>query len=193
MHHLILASGSRYRRELLSRLGLKFSTCAPNIDESPKPGEKTTDIVVRLAQTKARSIQTEHPHAIVIGCDQLAMADEREPIGKPKTMEEAIQTLTRLSGRTLSFVTGVATYIPGLSSPLVHLDTTNVRLRRYGEDEIARYARNENVLDCAAGLKIESGGITLVDSVETRDPTALIGLPLIAVCQHLRRAGFSLP
>ncbi|MEO8366652.1 MAG: Maf family nucleotide pyrophosphatase [Pseudoxanthomonas sp.] len=187
---LILASTSRYRRELLERLRLPFHVARPDVDESPQAGETPPVLAQRLARTKALAIATQHPESWIIGSDQVATL-ESQALGKPGTRENAISQLAAMSGREIRFHTAVC---------LAHgdvvfeaMDTTMVRFRTLGADEIARYVDAEQPLDCAGSFKGEGLGIALFEHIESRDPTALIGLPLIALSKMLREAGFALP
>ncbi|MDP3857557.1 MAG: nucleoside triphosphate pyrophosphatase [Stagnimonas sp.] len=189
---LILASGSRYRAELLARLRLNFSQSSPDVDESPRPGEDGATLAQRLALAKAQAVGTRAPQSWVIGSDQVAVCEERL-IGKPGTREAAIEQLRWMSGRVVHFLTAVV--LLRESSGTVHpaLDRTLVRFRALGPEEIERYVDAEPSFDCAGSAKIEGLGISLCEEVQSRDPTALIGLPLIATAQLLRLAGFALP
>lgn len=191
MAPVLLASTSRYRRELLSRLGLVFEAEAPMVDEAPLPGEAPDATARRLAQAKAAEVAARHPDAWVIGSDQLAELDGR-PLGKPGGREAAIAHLSAMSGRAVVFHTAVA-LAHGVAPARLHLDRTVVRLRTLRQGEIERYVDDERPFDCAGSFKSEGRGIVLFDAIETLDPTALIGLPLIATARLLREAGFALP
>jgi len=185
---LILGSTSRYRRELLARLGLPFSVAAPDIDESPTPGEPPAATALRLAAAKAQAVAARHGDALVIGSDQVADCAGRA-IGKPGTRERAFAELKRLSGQVVVFHTGLALlHAPSgrLQTALVPVTSTFRTLR---DDEIAAYLDREAPYDCAGGVKSEALGIALFDSIASDDPTALIGLPLIALCRMLRAEG----
>jgi septum formation protein len=188
---LVLASTSPYRRELLARLGIQFDAVAPGVDESALSGEKPADLVKRLAVAKAEAGGNDNPDAIVIGSDQTADL-EGQPLGKPGTLAAAISQLQAMAGREIVYSTAVAVCRAGHECA-VHVDTSQVRLRQLGLDEIERYVEAEQPLDCAGALKLEGLGISLCESVETRDPTALIGLPLIATAQLLRTLGIAIP
>ena len=183
---LILASTSRYRRELLQRLRLPFEVLSPEVDETPRPGEAPAALALRLALAKARAVQTRRPEAVVIGSDQVADLDG-EPIGKPHTHERAVAQLTRLSGRSVVFQTGVAVVAPGFEQAL--LAPVRVRFRALAPAEIEHYLRTEQPYDCAGSAKSETLGIALLEAIESDDPTALVGLPLIRTCALLRAAG----
>lgn len=186
MPALILASTSRYRRELLSRLGLPFEAAAPDVDEAALPGEAPAALAERLALAKARAVAALHPAAIVIGSDQVADLDG-EAIGKPGSHERAVEQLQRMSGRQVIFQTAVAVVAPGLAA--IERAEVRVRFRRLTDTAIERYLRADTPYDCAGSAKVESLGVALLEAVESDDPTALVGLPLIRTCALLRRAG----
>jgi septum formation protein len=190
MAPLVLASTSRYRRELLDRLRLPFEVARPDVDESPLPAESPEALAVRLAEAKARAIATIRPEAWVIGSDQVADLDGA-PLGKAVTRERAIAQLSAMSGHAVAFRTAVCAVRGEMS--LAALDTTVVRFRTLSAGEIERYVDAEQPLDCAGSFKSEGLGIALFEAIETRDPTALVGLPLIATAGLLRRAGYALP
>jgi septum formation protein len=191
MPRLILASTSIYRRELLERLRLAFETARPEVDENPRPGESQIALAERLAIAKAGAIAEREPAAFVIGSDQVAELDGR-PLGKPGTRDGALAQLGAMSGRAVHFRTAVCVR-HGEHAPRLAIDTTTVRFRSLSFAEIERYVDAEQPLDCAGSFKSEGLGITLFDAIETIDPTALIGLPLIATARLLREAGFVLP
>lgn len=188
---LILASGSRYRAELLSRLELPFETRPADIDETRRPDEPAPQLVQRLAREKVRAVPVDGP-ALVIGSDQVAVLDD-EILGKPGTRENAIAQLARQSGREVSFLTAVCLLDPAKKTEQLELETVRVRFRTLDDAEIQRYVTREQPLDCAGSFKSEALGITLCERIECRDPTALVGLPLIRLAAMLRRAGFELP
>lgn len=186
---LVLASTSRYRRDLLTRLTSDFRRVAPDIDESPLAEESPPDLAQRLAREKARVVAAENPGAIVIGSDQTADLDGRL-LGKPHTVENACAQLAACSARRVTFHTGLCV-IDARHAPhrvLVAQDTTRVHFRELGAAEIARYVEREQPLDCAGSFKCEGVGIALFERIESEDPTALIGLPLIGLCRLLREA-----
>jgi septum formation protein len=191
MSRLILASTSIYRRELLARLRLPFETARPEVDECPLPGESPQALAERLAVAKAGVIARREPAAFVIGSDQVAELDGR-PLGKPGTRDGALAQLGAMSGRAVQFRTAVCVRHAD-QAPRLAIDTTTVRFRSLSLVEIERYVDAEQPLDCAGSFKSEGLGITLFDAIETDDPTALIGLPLIATARLLREAGFALP
>ncbi len=188
---LILASTSVYRRELLARLGVAFDTVRPDTDETALQGETPLALARRLAEAKAVAVAALHPLAWVIGSDQVAELDG-QTLGKPGNRDAATAQLTAMSGREVQFRTGVCLSRAGRASRYA-LDTTTVHFRPLHRDEIARYLDAEQPYDCAGSFKSEGLGITLFDAIESRDPTALIGLPLIATAGLLRAAGFALP
>lgn len=188
---LVLASTSIYRRELLARLRLPFDTARPEVDERPLAGESPTDLSLRLAVAKAGAVAAMQPGSAVIGSDQVAELDG-SPLGKPGTRDGALAQLGAMSGRAVLFRTAVCVQVPG-AGPRVALDTTTVRFRSLAFAEIERYVDAEQPFDCAGSFKSEGLGIVLFDAIETTDPTALVGLPLIATARLLREAGFALP
>ncbi|MCC4601453.1 Maf family protein [Xanthomonas melonis] len=190
MPRLILASTSVYRRELLGRLRLDFATARPEVDEQPQPGEAPDALASRLATEKAAAIATQAPDAWVIGSDQVADLDGRA-LGKPGTLDQARAQLSAMSGRTVRFHTAVS--LVGPDRRLHALDMTEVQLRPLTAVEIERYLAAEPALDCAGSFKCEGLGISLFDAIRSNDPTALVGLPLIALARLLRQAGFQLP
>jgi septum formation protein len=187
---LILASTSIYRRELLARLRVPFDIARPEIDETPLPGETPSALAQRLATAKAAAIAGREPDAWVIGSDQVAELDGR-PLGKPGNREGAIAQLAEMSGRTVAFRTGLS--LCRGEHRLEALDTTTVHFRPLASAEIARYVDLEQPYDCAGSFKCEGLGISLFEAIESRDPTALIGLPLIETARLLREAGFAVP
>ena len=189
---LVLASTSAYRRELLGRLRVKFEVARPEVDETPLPGESPAALAQRLADEKARSVGTRLRQAWVIGADQVAELDG-QVLGKPGSFERAADQLAAASGRRLQFHTAVSLYRHGERRVSRVLDHTFVQFRSLSGVEIERYLHAEQPYDCAGSFKAEGLGICLFESIESHDPTALIGLPLIAVAQLLRQVGFILP
>ena len=185
---LILASTSRYRRALLQRLQLPFDVEAPGVDETPLPGEAPAALAQRLALEKARAVAQRHPDAVVIGSDQVADL-AGQAIGKPHTHERAVQQLRAMSGRSVVFHTAVAVVRQNAGVAEVRLSPVVVRFRDLSDEEIENYLRREQPYDCAGSAKSEGLGIALLHSVESQDPTALIGLPLSTVCELMRVAG----
>jgi septum formation protein len=189
---LVLASGSRYRRELLTRLGLPFSCDSPDIDESILPGEAPAALASRLARQKALAVAERHPQALVIGSDQVADCGGLL-LSKPGTPDNARQQLRQASGKTVTFWTALALAGPATSSPHEAVVRCDVHFRELTDDEIDRYIAAEQPLDCAGSFKAEGLGIILFRKIVSDDPTALIGLPLIALCGMLRAEGIELP
>ncbi|MDO5087836.1 MAG: Maf family nucleotide pyrophosphatase [Comamonadaceae bacterium] len=189
---LVLGSTSRYRRELLARLALPFDTAAPNVDESPRPGEAPRALALRLALAKAQDVAARQPGAIVIGSDQVADL-AGEPLGKPGTHARATAQLMRMSGQTVVFHTAVAVVCPASGFQQTDLAPVTVRFRTLDAATIERYLRAEQPYDCAGSAKSEGLGIALLEAIESDDPTALVGLPLIRTARLLRAAGLTLP
>lgn len=187
---LILASSSRYRRELLSRLNLAFQCQSPNVDESPLSGETPEALARRLAKRKAAVIAAEHPDAWVIGSDQVLECGG-QLYGKPMTRERAATQLAQLSGQSAQFHTALCLITPYKS--LEAMDVTITKYRSLSKAEIQRYLDLESALDCAGSCKAEGLGIALCESIQSNDPTGLIGLPLIALRRLLAEAGWPLP
>ena len=185
---LILGSSSRYRQELLARLRLPFEVLSPAVDETPLPGEQPAALALRLALAKARAVAALRPDAVVIGADQVAELDG-EAIGKPGTHERAVAQLRRMSGRRVVFQTAVAVLRPATGYERVLLAPVRVLFRLLSADEIEHYLRLEQPYDCAGSAKCETLGIALLASIDSDDPTALVGLPLIRTAELLRGAG----
>ena len=187
---LLLASTSPYRRELLSRLRLPFEPMSPRVDETPSFSETPAALAPRLAAEKADEVHAREPDAWVIGADQVADLDGRV-LGKSGNSETAAAQLRAMSGREVVFHTALCIVGPGFRESAV--DTTRVRVRALDDDDIARYLLAEPAFDCAGSFKAEGLGISLFEAIDSRDPTALVGLPLIATARLLRKAGFALP
>ena len=185
---LILASTSRYRQELLSRLRLPFEVLAPEIDESALPGEAPPQLALRLALAKARAVAERRPEAVVIGSDQVADLDG-EALGKPGTHERAVRQLQRMRGRELQFHTAIAVVRADAGFEQSALSSVTVGFRALDDEEIEHYLRAEQPYDCAGSAKCETLGIALLERIDSDDPTALVGLPLIRTSELLRRAG----
>ncbi|WP_334135432.1 Maf family nucleotide pyrophosphatase [Tepidimonas sp.] len=189
---LVLASTSPYRRELLQRLRLPFQTCPPQVDETPYPGETPAALARRLARAKADAVAQQHPHALVIGSDQVADLDGT-PLGKPGTHERAMAQLRAMRGRTVLFHTALAVVCHASGYAAEDTAVVQVRFRDLRDDEIERYLHAERPYDCAGSAKSEGLGIALLEAIVSDDPTALIGLPLIRTARLLRAAGVKLP
>lgn len=192
---LILASSSSYRRELLGRLQLPFEAIAPHIDESPAPGEAPEATALRLARAKAEAIARRHPGALVIGSDQVATLDGAQ-IGKPGDHASALAQLRTMRGREVVFHTALCLWDGRVADPeaaarVAQLDNVQVfvRFRDLPDHELDAYLRIEQPYDCAGSAKNEGLGIALLERIDSSDPTALTGLPLIALTGMLRRAG----
>ena len=185
---LVLGSTSRYRRELLARLQVPFEVAAPDVDESPLPGEAPQALAERLALAKAHAVASAFPQAVVIGSDQVADLNGLS-LGKPGTHEKAVIQLRQMRGQTVIFQTAVA--VVCLESGFVQTDLAAVRVkfRDLTDQEIENYLRAEQPYDCAGSAKSEGLGIALLDAIDSDDPTALIGLPLIRTCRMIQAAG----
>lgn len=188
---LVLASTSPYRRELLARLGLAFEVANPQTDESPLPEESPPAMALRLSEAKARAVAAEYPNALVIGSDQVAELNGRI-FGKPGSHERAVAQLKELSGRTVNFFTGICLLDTRSGQAEVRGVPTLVGFRELTDCEIENYLRREPAYNCAGSAKSEGLGIALLDRIEGTDPNALVGLPLIALCDLLRRHGVSI-
>ena len=188
---VILGSTSRYRRALMERLHLPFDVQAPEVDESALPGETPAALAIRLALAKAQAVAERFPEAVVIGSDQVADLDG-EALGKPGDHARAGAQLRRMSGRTLVFQTAVAVVCRATGFVQQDLAPVRVVFRELGDDAIERYLRIEQPYDCAGSAKSEGLGIALLEAIDSDDPTALVGLPLIRTCRMLRAAGVDL-
>lgn len=186
-HPLILASSSRYRRELLERLGVPFETTSPDIDESSLPGETPRETALRLSLLKVREVQKSRPDAVIIGSDQVADLDG-EKLGKPHTRERSIAQLERMQGKTIVFTTALTVVGPDDFVETVE-SRTLVKMRKLSRETIEAYVDREQPFDCAGSAKIEKLGIALMEEVSSDDPTSLIGLPLMLVTTLLSKAG----
>ncbi len=183
---LILASSSRYRKAMLERLGIPFASISPDADESPLPGETPSQLAQRLSMAKAQAVLAAHPGTVVIGSDQVATLGG-SPIGKPGNFERAKKQLEALSGRTVEFHSALCV----TDGKRYEIDdvVTRCRFRSLSTSEIIAYLEKEQPYDTAGSAKAEGLGIALMDSMESNDPTAIIGLPLIALCRMLRAFG----
>jgi len=185
---LVLGSTSPYRRELLLRLKLDFQVCSPQVDETPLPGEAPDALARRLALAKAYSVAARFPEAVVIGSDQVADLGG-EALGKPGDHQRAVAQLRRMRGRSVVFHTAVAVVCRATQFEAQALAPVRVQFRQLSDGEIESYLRAEQPYDCAGSAKSEGLGIALLDAIESDDPTALVGLPLIRTCRMLRAAG----
>ncbi|MEO8003034.1 MAG: Maf family nucleotide pyrophosphatase [Arenimonas sp.] len=189
--NLILASTSRYRRELLLRLGLPFQTARPDVDETPLPNENPHHLAQRLAEAKARAVAKSFPNAWVIGADQVAELNG-QAIGKPENFERAADQLSAASGKTMRFYSAFCVFRQEPHKIIANTDITDVHFRQLDANEIERYLHKEQPYDCAGSFKAEGIGISLFDKIQSSDPTGLIGLPLISLSKALRQAGINL-
>jgi len=189
---IVLASTSAYRRMLLERLTLSFVTDKPEVDETPLPNESPAATADRLALAKALAVAERHPDALIIGSDQVAHIGD-EIFGKPGTVDKARAQLVRMRGKSVTFHTALAVVNAVTGQQTVTSEPTTVRFRELTDAEITRYIEKEMPLDCAGSAKSEGLGITLLEALSGNDPTALIGLPLIALSKILRAEGIELP
>jgi septum formation protein len=189
---LVLASTSRYRQELLARLGIPFETTAPNVDESPAAGEMPQALALRLACAKAQAAQAAFPDALIIGCDQVA-AVGATLLNKPETHARAVEQLKLMSGKQIAFFTALCLLNARTLQRQTAIVPVTVHMREFSTGQIERYLQAERPYDCAGSARIEGLGITLVARLDGDDPNALIGLPLIKLCDMLRNEGVELP
>lgn len=192
MPRLVLASTSTFRRELLARLQIPFEIANPETDESELPGEGPTATAERLSVAKAKAVAGSFPDTLIIGSDQVAFMDDHR-FGKPLTRERAIQQLRSMRGRTVTFHTGLCLYNSATGRIQVCGVPTEVTFRQLSDAEIERYLDKEQPYHCAGSAKSEGLGISLLSSIRGDDPNALIGLPLIALCEMLRAEGVPVP
>ena len=188
---LILGSTSRYRRELLERLRIPFQVVAPDVDEAPLPQESPMNLAKRLALAKAKVVAAQFPLAVVIGSDQVADLNGLG-LGKPGTHDKAVAQLRQMRGQTVIFQTAVAVVCLANGFEQLSLAAVRVQFRDFTDAEIENYLQLEKPYDCAGSAKSEGLGIALLESIDSDDPTALIGLPLIRTCQMLKAAGIEL-
>ncbi len=189
---LVLASTSRYRHELLAQLGIPFEIAAPSVDERPHPGESAEALALRLACAKAEAAQSVSSDALIIGCDQVA-AVGATLLGKPGTHARATEQLRLMSGKPVAFFTALCLLNTRTLRRQTAVVPVTVHMRQLSDEKIERYLRAEQPYDCAGSARIEGLGITLVARLECDDPNALIGLPLIKLCDMLDREGIALP
>lgn len=188
MRQLVLASTSTFRQQLLQRLRVPFDVAAPNVDETPRPGESEFRLVKRLAEAKAHAVAQQFPDALIIGCDQVAILDEKI-IGKPGNRDNTIAQLRAASGRVLDFLTGVCVLDSASGRALCDVEPFAVHFRDLGDLEIQVYVDREQPYGCCGGFKSEGLGVTLFERLSGEDPTALIGLPLIKLYKLLKHSG----
>ena len=189
---IVLASSSRYRRRLLDRILDEYETVSPGIDETPDEFASARDVAAALARRKAEKVSRGMREAIIIGADQTALLDEIV-IGKPGDHQRAVEQLLSASGRTVTFLTAACVLDPVSRKRYEHVDETEVRFRNFDRRLAEAYLRHDEPYDCAGSFKIEGAGFVLFESVHTKDPTALIGLPMIWLAATLRELGCLLP
>ena len=189
MRTLVLASTSPYRAALLRRLGLPFATFRPDINEGPRADEPPVELVTRLSRSKAAAARSSYPDALVIGSDQVGVLADAI-VNKPGTVEGARRQLMAASGNELRFLTGLCVLDTLTGLEITHVETCTVHFRDLSESEVAEYVARENPIDCAGSFKVEGLGIALFRAVDMQDPTALEGLPMIALCAALSQHGF---
>jgi septum formation protein len=189
---LILASTSRYRHELLSRLRIPFEVVPPEVDETPVAGESPAQLARRLALAKAQAVATRFPDALVIGSDQVADL-HGQPLGKPGHHERAVAQLRNMRGQLVVFQTAVAVVCRNSGYSACELAAVQVLFRALNDAEIEAYLQAEQPYDCAGSAKSEGLGIALLERIDSDDPTALVGLPLIRTCAMLRAGGLAVP
>ncbi|MCU7845776.1 MAG: Maf-like protein [Candidatus Thiodiazotropha sp. (ex Monitilora ramsayi)] len=185
---LILASSSPFRRELLSRLGMEFSSVSPDVDESRLPNETAQALVSRLAESKARAVAETHPEALIIGSDQVATI-EGQVLGKPGNHDKAVEQLMQVSGKRVNFLTGLCLMHSSSGRTQVLCEPFHVEFRTLTRTEIENYLNREQPYNCAGSFKSEGLGICLFQRMEGDDPSSLIGLPLIRLIDMLRSEG----
>jgi septum formation protein len=188
---LVLASGSAYRRQLLERLNLPFVVAVPGIDETALPHETPAESAVRLAEAKARAVAARHPANLIIGSDQIAEC-AGAPVGKPRDRAHALAMLRAMRGRTVVFHTGLALFNSQSGRVQIALVDVTSTLRSLDDAALEAYLDHDQPFDCAGAVRIETLGIALFTRVASDDPTALIGLPLIALCDMLAAEGVAL-
>ncbi|MDX1693878.1 MAG: nucleoside triphosphate pyrophosphatase [Ketobacteraceae bacterium] len=189
---IVLGSSSPYRQQLLQTLGLRFTTCSPDIDETPAPGESPEQLVARLALEKARAVAAQHPNALIIASDQVSVLDGNIN-GKPGTLEKATRQLEASSGKTVTFLTSLCVFDAAEQTHQLDIVPFKVHFRQLSPEKIARYLQKEQPLQCAGAFKSEGLGISLFEKLEGDDPNSLIGLPLIRLVSFLEQKGIQIP
>ncbi len=189
---MVLASSSAYRRGLLDRFLDEYEAVTPDVDESNEEGLDPTDLARDLARRKAEAVSANLRRALIIGADQLAVLDD-QVLGKPGNHQHAVEQLMAASGKAVRFLTAVCILDPVSRTRYEHTDTTTVRFRNYDRRLAESYLRHDEPYDCAGSFKLEGAGFVLFESVDTDDPTALIGLPMIWVADRLLQLGYLLP
>jgi septum formation protein len=190
--HIVLASTSRYRRELIERLNLVFDVAAPDVDESPRPQEAPQALALRLACAKAQAVQHAWPDSLIIGSDQVAVVGDTY-LDKPGNFASAFAQLSLMRGKAVSFFTALCLLNSRTAQQQTAIVPVTVHMRNFSDRQIERYLHAEQPYDCAGSARIEALGISLVEKITGDDPNALIGLPLIALCNMLRNEGIELP
>ncbi|WJV52122.1 nucleoside triphosphate pyrophosphatase [Prodigiosinella aquatilis] len=188
MHQIVLASTSIYRKSLLEKLDIPFICASPNVDETPLPGEDATALVIRLAAAKAQTLATQYPRHLIIGADQVCVLSG-EITGKPHNKDNAMRQLRQISGNCVTFFTGLSLLNSGTQHLQCITEPFDVYFRHLSDTEIEHYVDKEQPWDCAGSFKSEGLGITLFERLSGRDPNTLIGLPLIALLEMLRKEG----
>jgi len=189
---IVLASSSSYRRGLLDRFLNDYQTISPNVDETDDGSQMPEEFAARLAREKAEAVSSSHRDALIIGADQIAVLED-EVLGKPGDHQKAVEQLLAASGKSLQFLTAVCVLDPVGRTRHEHIDRTTVRFRQFDLRLAETYLRHDEPYDCAGSFKIEGAGFVLFESVQTDDPTALIGLPMIWLAATLRELGYLLP
>ena len=189
---ICLASSSPYRRDLLDRFLDDYETLSPNVDESNPDGLPPDQLATLLARLKAEAVSASARNSLIIGADQLAVIDD-DVLGKPGDHQKAVEQLLRASGKTVKFLTAVCVLDPQERTRYEHTDVTTVRFRSFDRRLAESYLRHDKPYDCAGSFRIEGAGFVLFESVQTDDPTALIGLPMIWVADRLLKLGYLLP
>ena len=189
---LVLASSSLYRQRLLAQLQIPYTAAAPDVDERPIGGEAPHELALRLAGAKAHAVRPAFPAALIIGCDQVAVVDDKL-LNKPGNHANALNQLRLMRGKSVSFFTGLCLLNARTARMQTAVVTVIVHMRSLSDAQIDRYLKIEQPYDCAGSARIEGFGITLVEKLEGDDPNALIGLPLIKLCDMLRNENFELP
>lgn len=188
---LVLASSSPYRKSILERLHLQFDTSSPDVDETPYPNESPNQLVARLSAAKAKALRNEFPQHLIIGSDQVAVLNEKQILGKPGTIEKAIQQLKACSGKQVTFLTGISLYNSATEQIRTLVEPYEVGFRDLTDEEISTYVAMEQPLNCAGSFKSEGLGIALFSYLHGDDPNALVGLPVIRLLELLRAFGVS--
>ena len=192
MRKIILASSSKHRKKLLNQLKIKFTTKSPDIDESRRKNENVDEFVRRLSYEKALKVAKNERDSIVIGSDEIAVLDNKV-YGKPLTKSVAIQQLKAISNKNIVFKTGLCVIDTSTHKKYLSLTNYNVKMRKLSIDEIHSYINKEDILNCAASIKIEGLAISLIEKTSGADPTSIIGLPLIRLRDYLNRLGINIP